>query len=92
MKTKIFQIKSGYTTIASFDNLEAATKFFADMVKGSGRDLQKVSGDGEKTKYAYYWGKDREFTMSINEVDIYPTKKDADFAVFKNDGGDETDI
>jgi hypothetical protein len=83
MTTKIYQVKHGYTEVASFDSLEKATAFFSELVRGSGKTLMKVSGKGDEKKEAYYWGADSEFSMKIDEVDIYPSKKDAEFAVFE---------
>jgi hypothetical protein len=93
MKTKIFRIRSGYETIATFNNIDAATDFFALLVKNPGQTLHSVSSEskeGESRKYAHYWGEDKKLSIEIYEVEIYPSKKDAEFAVF-NSKGDEED-
>lgn len=91
MKTKIYQVKSGYNTIATFDNLEQATKFFADLVRGAGKTLLMVSGKGSSAKKAHFWGASAEFSIKIDEAHVYPSKKDAEFAVFEAGEGDDED-
>ncbi len=85
-KTKIYQIKSSYNVIASFEDIEKATKFFAELVKNAGRNLEVVrSKGGEEKLEAHYWGGEREFSIVIQDVELYQTKKDAEFAVFKGE-------
>jgi len=85
MKTKIYKVKQGYNEIAVFDDLEKATKFFADMIKGCGKRLNGIEGKGKNTKKAYFWGNDRDFGIEIADVDIYPNEKEARFAVFNGE-------
>lgn len=92
MKTQIYQVKKGYNNIASFDNLEAATKFFSEILKASGKNLCSVSGKGKEPKKAHYWGGDVQFSIEIKEAHMYPSKKDAEFAVFNADEGGEEDL
>lgn len=92
MKTKIYQVKKGYDTIASFDDLDHATKFFSDLTRGSGRSLMKVEGKGRNPKVAYYWGHEVEYSLKIVEASVYPSKKEAEFAVFEGGEGDDESI
>lgn len=82
-KKVIYTVKKGYTELADFDNLEAATKFFAQLVQGPVKTLQKVEG---KNGSAYYWKTGTEFTISSEELEIYQTEKEAKFAVY---GGEQ---
>lgn len=88
MKTKIYEIKKGYDSLGCFQDLDEATKFFGDLVRGSGRHLNFVEKKGVK---AHYWGGQVEFSIKISEVEIYPTRKEAEFAVFNGEGSEEED-
>ena len=81
--TKIYTIEAGYTNIASFDDLDKATKFFSELVKTSGRTLNKH--ENKDGKVACYWGGEKEYKMKIKEVPLYESSKEAKFAIF----GDE---
>lgn len=92
-KTKIYQIKHGYNVLASFDSIDKATAFFGDLVKQGARKLVSVSGKGENSdKKAHYWGGDVELAIRIVDVTVYPSKKEAEFAVFENGEGDTEDL
>ena len=89
MKT-IYQIKSGYNIIGSFESLDDATKLFAELTKFAGKILLSVSGKGKNPKYAHFFGNSQEFSLLIKEVALYPSKKEAEFAVFEGNGDDES--
>lgn len=82
MKLKVYEVKSGYNSLGYFESLDEATKFFGELIKGAGRQL--MSAD-KKGKTAYYWGAQDEFSIKISEVEIYPSKKEAEFAVFNGE-------
>lgn len=84
MKTVIYTVKKGYTEIAEFDNLPEASKFFAMIVTGPNKKLEEVKGAGGE---AYYWKTAMEFSLTSEEVDIYPDEKEAKFAVFNGTEG-----
>ncbi|MDZ4228264.1 MAG: hypothetical protein U1E54_03385 [Candidatus Levybacteria bacterium] len=92
-RTKIYQVKKGYNNIASFDDLQKATNFFAELVKASGKTLLSINGKGNnKDLKAHYWGTDVEFAIAIKEATIYPSKKEAEFAVFETGEGDSESL
>lgn len=86
MKKVIYTVKAGYNELADFDNLEQASKFFATLVSGISKNLVKVESKG---KEAYYWKAGSEFTLTSEEVDVYPDEKEAKFAVFDGEASKE---
>ncbi len=87
--TKIYQIKQGYHTIANFEDINKATEFFGLLIRNSGKRLMSISGKGDEPKKAYFWGSENDYSISIMEVEMYATKKDAEFAVFENGKSDD---
>lgn len=78
---KIYQIKCGYQTVGSFDNISLATEFFASLVKGGGKTLCKAES---KDKVAHYWGGEIKFSLEIKDVELYLSKKEAEFAIYQD--------
>lgn len=87
-KIKVYEVKHGYNSLGYFENLDQATKFFGELVKGAGKQLVKVEKKGQ---VAYYWGAQEEFAIKISEVEIHNSKKEAEFAVFNGEGQEDED-
>ena len=87
-KIKVYEVKHGYNSLGFFEEMDQATKFFAELVKSSGKQLLKAE---KKGSVAYYWGSQEEFSIKIKEVGIYKSQKEAEFAVFEGKGQEDED-